>query len=78
MFEDCAHTMGVCWNGKKSGTFGKAACYSTQTYKHMNSGEGGLLITNDDYVMARAIMFSGSYMLYSAHTRVRRLKCLKK
>lgn len=68
LLEDCAHTMGGSWNGKKSGTFGHAACYSTQTYKHMNSGEGGLLITNDDEVMARAIMYTGSYMLYSAHT----------
>lgn len=68
MLEDCAHTMGGSWNGKKSGTFGHAACYSTQTYKHMNSGEGGLLITSDDDVIARAIMYSGSYMLYSAHT----------
>ncbi len=78
MLEDCAHTMGACWNGKKSGTFGKAACYSTQTYKHMNSGEGGLLITNDDYVLARAIMFSGSYMLYSAHTRRPALEVFEK
>lgn len=78
MLEDCAHTMGASWNGKKSGTFGKAACYSTQTYKHMNSGEGGLLITNDDYVMARAIMFSGSYMLYSAHTRRPALEVFEK
>ncbi len=68
MLEDCAHTMGGSWNGKKSGSFGHAACYSTQTYKHMNSGEGGLLITNDDEVIARAIMYSGSYMLYSGHT----------
>lgn len=68
LLEDCAHTMGGSWNGKKSGSFGHAACFSTQTYKHMNSGEGGLLITNDDEVMARAIMYTGSYMLYSAHT----------
>ena len=68
MLEDCAHTMGGSWNGKKSGTFGHAACYSTQTYKHMNSGEGGLLITNDAEVIARAIVYSGSYMIYGAHT----------
>lgn len=68
MLEDCAHTMGGSWDGKKSGTFGHAACYSTQTYKHMNSGEGGLLITNDAEVIARAIVYSGSYMLYTAHT----------
>ena len=64
LIEDCAHTMGASWNGKKSGTFGKVACFSTQTYKHMNSGEGGLLTTDDDYIMARAIIYSGSYMLF--------------
>lgn len=68
LLEDCAHTMGASWNGKKSGSFGHAACFSTQTYKHMNSGEGGLLVTNDADVIARAILYSGSYMLYSAHT----------
>lgn len=68
LLEDCAHTMGGSWNGKKSGSFGHAACFSTQTYKHMNSGEGGLLVTNDAEVIAKAILYSGSYMLYSAHT----------
>ena len=67
LIEDCAHTMGAAWNGKKSGTFGKAACFSTQTYKHMNSGEGGLLTTDDPEVIARAIIYSGSYMLFDKH-----------
>lgn len=65
--EDCAHTMGATWNGTPSGRFGAFGCYSTQTYKHMNSGEGGLLITDDPEVMARAIMLSGSYMLFDRH-----------
>lgn len=67
LIEDCAHTMGARWKGRKSGTFGIAACFSTQTYKHMNSGEGGLLTTTDPELMARAVMFSGSYMLYDRH-----------
>ncbi len=70
VIEDCAHTMGAAWNGHPSGRFGKVGCYSTQTYKHMNSGEGGFLITDDDEVMARAILLSGSYMLYSRHGTV--------
>lgn len=65
--EDCAHTMGAEWNGVASGRHGVMACYSTQTYKHMNSGEGGLLISDDADVMARAILLSGSYMLYDRH-----------
>ena len=68
LIEDCAHTMGARWDGKKSGAFGTAACFSTQTYKHMNSGEGGLLVTDDPDLIARAIIYSGSYMLYERHT----------
>ena len=60
LIEDCAHTMGAAWNGRRSGNFGLAGCFSTQTYKHMNSGEGGLLTSNDPALMARAIILSGS------------------
>lgn len=67
MIEDCAHTMGATWRGVLSGRHGVMAAYSTQTYKHMNSGEGGLLISDDDDLMARAIMLSGSYMLFDRH-----------
>ncbi len=66
--EDCAHTMGGAWNGVASGQHGRAACYSTQTYKHMNSGEGGFLTTKDPDLMARAVILSGSYMLYERHS----------
>jgi dTDP-4-amino-4,6-dideoxygalactose transaminase len=67
VIEDCAHTMGATWKGRKSGTFGQVSCFSTQTYKHINSGEGGFLTTDIDAVMARAIIYSGSYMLYGRH-----------
>jgi dTDP-4-amino-4,6-dideoxygalactose transaminase len=65
--EDCAHTMGGAWNGVPSGRHGAMAAYSTQTYKHMNSGEGGFLTSDDPELMARAIVLSGSYMLYARH-----------
>ncbi|WP_297774743.1 DegT/DnrJ/EryC1/StrS family aminotransferase [uncultured Roseovarius sp.] len=70
VIEDCAHTMGAAWRDIPSGRWGRVGCYSTQTYKHMNSGEGGLLVTDDDEVMARAILLSGSYMLYTRHGTV--------
>lgn len=69
LIEDCAHTMGASWKGERSGNFGKVGCFSTQTYKHINTGEGGLLTTNDEDVAARAIILSGSYMLYGRHGR---------
>ena len=67
VIEDCAHTMGASWRDTKSGLHGIAACYSTQTYKHINSGEGGFLISRDAELMARATILSGSYMLYDRH-----------
>jgi dTDP-4-amino-4,6-dideoxygalactose transaminase len=67
IIEDCAHTMGTLWNGRKSGGFGLAGCFSTQTYKHINSGEGGLLTSDDPEFMARATILSGSYMLFDRH-----------
>jgi dTDP-4-amino-4,6-dideoxygalactose transaminase len=65
--EDCAHTMGAKWDGKHTGTWGKVGCYSAQTYKHINSGEGGLLVTDDDDIAAKAILMSGCYMMYDQH-----------
>lgn len=65
--EDCAHTMGAKWDGKHTGTWGKVGCYSSQTYKHINSGEGGLLVTDDEDVAAQAILMSGCYMMYDQH-----------
>ncbi|MGB1253390.1 MAG: DegT/DnrJ/EryC1/StrS family aminotransferase [Candidatus Promineifilaceae bacterium] len=67
LVEDCAHTMGATWDGRKMGTFGDVSCFSTQTFKHINSGEGGLLVTNNADIAAQAILYSGSYMLYHQH-----------
>ncbi|MGI9607725.1 MAG: DegT/DnrJ/EryC1/StrS family aminotransferase [Acidimicrobiales bacterium] len=67
VIEDCAHTMGAGWGGRPTGVFGVAGCFSTQSFKHVNSGEGGLMVTDDEDLAARAILLSGSYMLYEQH-----------
>ncbi|NNL18595.1 MAG: aminotransferase, partial [Boseongicola sp.] len=67
LVEDCAHTMGALFAGRRSGNHGVVSCFSTQTYKHINSGEGGLLATNDPEIAARATMYSGSYMNFMRH-----------
>jgi dTDP-4-amino-4,6-dideoxygalactose transaminase len=67
VIEDCAHTMGATWRGVPSGRHGQVGCYSMQTYKHINSGEGGFVITDDAQIAARAVLLSGSYMLYARH-----------
>lgn len=67
LIEDCAHALLATWNGRAIGTFGAAAAFSAQTYKHLNSGEGGFLVLDDDERAARAILHSGSYMLHGQH-----------
>lgn len=67
VIEDCAHTMGAAWRDIPSGRHGVIGCYSCQTYKHVNAGEGGLLVCDDPEIAARATILSGSYMLYGRH-----------
>ena len=67
LIEDCAHTPGARWNGRLTGRFGLAGCFSAQSYKHLNGGEGGLIVTDDPDLAARMILMSGSYMLYAQH-----------
>lgn len=68
--EDCAHTLGASWAGRPTGTFGLAGCFSFQSSKHVNAGEGGMLVTDDPDLAARAILHSGSYMLYAQNGTV--------
>ncbi|MEM1429983.1 MAG: DegT/DnrJ/EryC1/StrS family aminotransferase [Pseudomonadota bacterium] len=67
VLEDCAHTMGARLRGVASGRHGTIGCYSTQTYKHMNSGEGGFIVTDDADLAAKMVLLSGSYMLFARH-----------
>jgi len=67
LIEDCAHSLCASWKGRTIGTFGLAAGFSAQTYKHLNAGEGGFLVLDDDAMAARTILHSGSYMLHGQH-----------
>ncbi len=59
--EDAAHSLGTLWNGRKIGTIGKVGCFSFQSYKMVNAGEGGILVTDDPEIAARAVIMSGAY-----------------
>lgn len=67
LIEDCAHALCASWRGKTIGTFGALATFSAQTYKHLNAGEGGFLVTDTAPMAAQAILHSGSYMLHAQH-----------
>lgn len=61
VIEDAAHSLGTTWNGRNIGTIGKVGCFSFQSYKMINAGEGGILVTDDADLVARAIIMSGAY-----------------
>ena len=59
LVEDAAHSLGTTWNGKKIGTIGDIGCFSFQSYKLLNSGEGGIFITDNPELFAKAVIMSG-------------------
>ena len=61
VIEDAAHSLGTLWGGRKIGTIGQIGCFSFQSYKLVNAGEGGILITDDAELAARAVIMSGAY-----------------
>lgn len=48
VIEDSAHGHGAEYKGKKLGSIGDAGCFSFQSSKNLTSGEGGMVITNDE------------------------------
>lgn len=61
VIEDAAHSLGTVWGGRNIGTIGKVGCFSFQSYKMLNAGEGGILITDDEDLIAQAVIMSGAY-----------------
>ena len=61
VIEDAAHSLGTTWNGQNIGTIGKVGCFSFQSYKLINAGEGGIMVTDDADLVARAVIMSGAY-----------------
>lgn len=57
VIEDVAQALGGSFQGKKLGTFGKAAITSFQTHKMITCGEGGMLFTDDEELFARAVRY---------------------
>jgi dTDP-4-amino-4,6-dideoxygalactose transaminase len=61
VIEDAAHSLGTTWHGKKIGTLGRVGCFSFQSYKLVNGGEGGVMVSDDADLIARAVIMSGAY-----------------
>jgi len=54
LIEDCAQAHGAEYEGQKVGTFGDIAAFSFYPTKNIATGEGGMVITNDDKLAERA------------------------
>ena len=50
VIEDAACALGTEYNGKKCGTFGEIGCFSLHPRKAITSGEGGIVVTNNDEI----------------------------
>ncbi len=53
ILEDAAQAIGTKWRGQAAGTFGAVATFSFHGTKTMTTGEGGMLVTDDDDLFSR-------------------------
>jgi dTDP-4-amino-4,6-dideoxygalactose transaminase len=56
MIEDCAQAPGAKYKGKYAGTLGDIGVFSLNYHKHIHSGEGGVIVTDNDELAERARM----------------------
>lgn len=57
VIEDSAQTFLAKADGKMAGTIGHVGCFSLQQGKHMTTGEGGMVVTNDDAIARRMFLY---------------------
>ncbi len=58
VIEDCAQAFLATHRGQQVGTFGAIGCFSLQQGKHITTGEGGLVVTNDAALARRVYLFA--------------------
>ena len=57
VIEDCAEALGAKINGRLVGTFGDVGCFSFFANKVITTGEGGMVISNDEAVNIRMMQY---------------------
>ena len=58
LIEDCCQTHATKYKEQYAGTYGHMGCFSFQQSKHMTTGDGGMIITNDESTYIRLKLFS--------------------
>ena len=59
LLEDCAEAIGSVYEGKHVGTFGDVATFSFYGNKTITTGEGGMVVTNDETLHERLVHLKG-------------------
>jgi perosamine synthetase len=59
LIEDCAEAIGSKYKGKHVGTFGDISTFSFFGNKTITTGEGGMVVTNDETLFDRCVHFKG-------------------
>ena len=57
VIQDAAHALGADYQGKKIGSFGDMTTFSFHPVKHITTGEGGMIVTNDEEFYKRLVLF---------------------
>jgi dTDP-4-amino-4,6-dideoxygalactose transaminase len=58
IIEDCAHAIETEYKGNKTGTIGDLGCFSFYATKNITTGEGGMVISRDEYKISRIKMMA--------------------
>jgi perosamine synthetase len=59
LIEDCAEAIGTEYKGRKVGSFGDISTFSFFGNKTITTGEGGMVVTNDQTLYDRSVHFKG-------------------
>jgi len=58
VIEDCAQSYCCKYKGKYAGTFGDIGCFSLNDFKHISAGDGGMIVTDNEELYYKALMFA--------------------
>lgn len=73
LIEDASHAQGAVWRDRPCGTLGDLSVFSLQSSKLAPAGEGGMLLTNNDALMERAVCLGDIERIRELNTPARRL-----
>ncbi|KAH8072706.1 aminotransferase [Aureococcus anophagefferens] len=68
LLEDCAHSLGVLWNGAHTGHHGSMAAFAAEL-QDAQLRRGRLLVCDDDFKFAKAMAYAGAYEILTIEKR---------